>query len=605
MKKKRMKRLVSIILALFTLAALLPISTISVKAKGNVTDIFSDVKEGAWYVSAIQYVYDNGIMVGTGSAFGVNNSLKREQFAATLYSMAGKPVVADDTPIPFSDVSNKTGYPRDAILWAVENGIAAGNADGTFGVGKSIQRQAVASMLYKYAQLCGFDLTTDEKALSDFCDADKVQSWATTSMKWAVTQDIISGKGGKRLDPAGVASRAECASMIKKLLTKNPEVFSLDENSATLTVGSELQLQPIFIPKIKKDKSITWSSTNPGVASVENGLVKAKSAGTTTITAKTADNKTATCQITVIVIYPEAIYLDTVETTLAISEKIRLTATITPDNATEKDITWSSSNQEVAIVKNGVVEAVNIGVATISAKTVNGIEATCLVTVKPNYKAGDIITFGKFEQDGDTTNGKEDIEWQILEVEKDRILVVSKYALHCMPYNTEWNYRLWSQSSLRSWLNSEFVNESFTLDEWSSIPTTTVQNQGQPDTDDQVFLLSLEDAKKYFGEYQAYKTNMGHTYYFNQNLICSPTQYAINNGATCTEITQYILDERPFYSSDILGMTGTMWWLRDDDGTGYIHYVSEIGIHGDNTSDVRGRGKEGIPAVRPAMYIEY
>ena len=194
MKKKRMKRLVSIILALFTLAALLPISTISVKAKGNVTDIFSDVKEGAWYVSAIQYVYDNGIMVGTGSAFGVNNSLKREQFAATLYSMAGKPVVADDTPIPFSDVSNKTGYPRDAILWAVENGIAAGNADGTFGVGKSIQRQAVASMLYKYAQLCGFDLTTDEKALSDFCDADKVQSWATTSMKWAVTQDIISGK---------------------------------------------------------------------------------------------------------------------------------------------------------------------------------------------------------------------------------------------------------------------------------------------------------------------------------------------------------------------------------------------------------------------------
>ena len=191
------------------------------KPKVKVTDIFTDVKEGAWYVNAIQFVYDNGIMVGTGSTFGVGNSLKREQFATTLYNMAGKPVIAVDAQNPFSDVSNKAGYPRDGILWAVQNKVAAGNADGTFGVGKPIQRQAVARMLYQYADSCNYDMTVDENAISDFNDVKKVQPWAEPAMKWAVTQGIISGKGGKRLDPAGQATREECAQMIMKLLKKN------------------------------------------------------------------------------------------------------------------------------------------------------------------------------------------------------------------------------------------------------------------------------------------------------------------------------------------------------------------------------------------------
>ncbi len=191
------------------------------KPKVKVTDIFTDVKEGAWYVTAVQYVYDNGIMVGTGSTFGVGNSLKREQFATTLYSMAGKPAIAADAANPFSDVSNKAGYPRDGILWAVQNGVAAGNADGTFGVGKSIQRQAVASMLYKFASLKGYDMTINENAIAGFSDVKNVQSWAETAMKWAVTQGVISGKGGNRLAPTGTASREECAQMIMKLLEKN------------------------------------------------------------------------------------------------------------------------------------------------------------------------------------------------------------------------------------------------------------------------------------------------------------------------------------------------------------------------------------------------
>lgn len=94
--KRKTKRFISCLLAVMMIFAMLPAVTMTAKAEENVTEIFDDVEENKWYVEAVQYVYDNGIMVGTGSTFGVNNPLKREQFAATLYSMAGKPAIAED-----------------------------------------------------------------------------------------------------------------------------------------------------------------------------------------------------------------------------------------------------------------------------------------------------------------------------------------------------------------------------------------------------------------------------------------------------------------------------------------------------------------------------
>ena len=215
--KKQTKIMMAVLSALFMFAWILSFSFLSVNAEGNVTEIFPDVKEGAWYVKYVQYVYDNGIMAGNkDGTFATDKPLLREQFSQVLYSMAGKPGVAANAANPFTDVKNNPGYPRDAILWAYENGIASGNADRTFGVGSRIQRQAVASMLYKYASANGYDLSSNDNALSGFSDSSKVETWAVTSMKWAVSQGIIAGKSG-RLDPAGTATRAECAAMIMKL----------------------------------------------------------------------------------------------------------------------------------------------------------------------------------------------------------------------------------------------------------------------------------------------------------------------------------------------------------------------------------------------------
>jgi len=109
----------------------------------------------------------------------------------------------------------------DSILWAKENGITSGKADGIFGVGNNITRQDLAKMLYSYAELKGFDISKNDNAIDIFTDRNKVQGYAKDAMNWAVTQGIMSGKGNGRLDPAGKATRAECAQMMMKLMQSN------------------------------------------------------------------------------------------------------------------------------------------------------------------------------------------------------------------------------------------------------------------------------------------------------------------------------------------------------------------------------------------------
>ena len=194
---------------------------VKVKTKyEKVSAIFNDVPAGSWYVSAVQFVYDNDIMSGTngGKSFSPNSNLTREQFTQVLYNNEGKPEVYIVNP--FSDVKKGAWY-TNSVLWAKENGIANGRKDGSFGVGNNITRQDLAMMLYAYAKYKNFDLSMNDNAIDGFTDKSKVQSYAKNAMNWAVTQGIMSGKGGGRLDPAGKATRAECASMIKKLLEKN------------------------------------------------------------------------------------------------------------------------------------------------------------------------------------------------------------------------------------------------------------------------------------------------------------------------------------------------------------------------------------------------
>lgn len=140
---------------------------------------------------------------------------------------------------------------------------------------------------------------------------------------------------------------------------------------------------------------------------------------------------------------------------------------------------------------------------------------------------GDIVTFGSYEQDNDTSNGKEAIEWIVLDKDDTGVLLISKYALDCQPYDTyepalgqdDWS---WGICTLRSWLNDTFLDAAFNEIEKSEILISTVVTDGnsvyaEEVTYDKIFILQLDEIKKYIG--------------LDEASLCEPTEYAIANGA--------------------------------------------------------------------------
>lgn len=167
------------------------------------------------------------------------------------------------------------------------------------------------------------------------------------------------------------------------LVPVEAESVTLNTTEATISVGRTVQLTATILPEDTAVKTVTWESSAPGTASVNSdGLVTGVAAGTATITVKTSNGKTATCEITV-VIGVESVSLDKTEATLEVGETVTLTATVLPENAGNKSVTWHSSAENVATVdENGVVTAKAAGTATISVLTADGNkEATCTVTV--------------------------------------------------------------------------------------------------------------------------------------------------------------------------------------------------------------------------------
>ena len=166
--------------------------------------------------------------------------------------------------------------------------------------------------------------------------------------------------------------------------------ISLNRETINFTaVGQTATLTATVLPNNATDKTVTWISNNTSVATVDaNGKVTAVANGTATITARTNDgsNLSASCSITVnIPILATGISLNNTSLTFtAISQTATLTATVLPNNATNKNVTWSSSNIDAVTVNgNGVVTAVAYGTATITAKTTDGtnLSVACEVTV--------------------------------------------------------------------------------------------------------------------------------------------------------------------------------------------------------------------------------
>ena len=161
----------------------------------------------------------------------------------------------------------------------------------------------------------------------------------------------------------------------------------LNRSEVTLLKGDSVTLSAKLTPDNATNNNVTWTSSRPEVAKVnENGVVTGLKAGKTTITVKTKDgNKTDKCEITVenITVDVEEITLNTEELTMTLNETKQLTATITPANATNKKIRWTTSDKMIAKVDDtGKITPVNIGKVLITAEASNGKKtAKCVVTI--------------------------------------------------------------------------------------------------------------------------------------------------------------------------------------------------------------------------------
>jgi len=164
----------------------------------------------------------------------------------------------------------------------------------------------------------------------------------------------------------------------------DPTAITLSASTLSVGEGKTASLTATISPSNATNKSVTWTSSNTAVATVSGGKVTGVSQGTATITATTKNGLTATCKVTVtesVVVKPTGITLDKSSLSLNAGQSGTLSATITPADADNKTVTWTSSNSAVATVTDGTVKAVKKGTAVITASTFNGLEASCTVTV--------------------------------------------------------------------------------------------------------------------------------------------------------------------------------------------------------------------------------
>ena len=231
----------------------------------------------------------------------------------------------------------------------------------------------------------------------------------------------------------------------------------------------------------------------------------------------------------------------------------------------------------------------------IAARTAREKNLTCFMT------PGTIVTFGKYEQDNNIENGKEDIKWVVLDVQAGKSLLLSKYILDSKPYNNIAVEITWEECSLRKWLNDEFLQTAFSDEEQSAILITEVDNsasqgfyeyssQGGKDTQDSVFLLSYAEAHKYLDlpDVQRYDKK-------SIKARATPTAYAIAQGIKVSTSDPLTED----------GEYATTWWLRSPGmSLRYAATVISFGqlahgkVEGRSPDDISGRD-----GIRPALWI--
>ena len=234
------------------------------------------------------------------------------------------------------------------------------------------------------AQLCLSFVNTDQPVSTK--NENPYPSTTPTPVSGTVTDPKPTAPGSSSTaptqepEPTATAPAATTAPTEQPSLL--PERILLDQTSIVLEVGSGVQLSSSFYPDGSLAETVNWNTSDPAVITVTDGRVTALSSGCATVSASTESGLSASCEVTVIE-YPSALRLTQSSIELNRGQSFALTVEISPETATERDITWSSSDPDIVTVNAGTITALDYGSTIITAKTSNGITATATVNV-PN-----------------------------------------------------------------------------------------------------------------------------------------------------------------------------------------------------------------------------
>lgn len=177
---------------------------------------FTDVRTSDWFYDPVKYVYEEGLMTGTGAnTFAPNLTTTRGMIVSILYRLEGGPAVSGNSS-PFNDVHTSDWY-YDAVRWAERTGVVGGVGGGRFAPNTAITREQLAAMLMNYANY-KHENTSARADLSKYSDVGKISSWANDVMAWAVSKGYISGMTATTLAPQGSATRAQVAAILQRYL---------------------------------------------------------------------------------------------------------------------------------------------------------------------------------------------------------------------------------------------------------------------------------------------------------------------------------------------------------------------------------------------------
>ena len=185
------------------------------KPAGRISIVkYTDVVPGKWYEKAVNYVSDNGLMNGVGTGFNPDGALTRGMLVTILYRQAGSPAVETKVSAKFSDCKEDSWY-APAVVWAAENGIVGGYADGTFAPNKAITRQEMAKVLYGYDKTIGKAKNEAATELT-YTDLTSIADWALEGVHYCTAAKYLSGSNNA-FNPNGTATRAMVAQVFMNM----------------------------------------------------------------------------------------------------------------------------------------------------------------------------------------------------------------------------------------------------------------------------------------------------------------------------------------------------------------------------------------------------